>query len=159
MGSGKTSCGGVAAASLGVPFYDTDVEIAEPFDCSVTELWERVGEAGFRELESSAVLRLAGEEAIVATGGGVLLDPFNREVMAASGLIVWLHATPEQLLERVGSSSGRPLLDRSPDRLGELRSLSEKRATSYQEAADHLIETTAKSIPEVAQEIAALWAL
>lgn len=159
MGSGKTSCGGVAAVSLGVPFYDTDIEVTAAFGCTVAELWERIGEPGFRELENAVVLRLAGEKAIVATGGGVVLDPGNREVMTATGPIVWLRATPEELLERVGSIPGRPLLDRSPDRLGKLRSLSEERARWYGEAADHEIETTAKSIAEVADEIAALWAL
>ncbi|MEX1124840.1 MAG: shikimate kinase [Acidimicrobiia bacterium] len=159
MGSGKTSCGGVAAASLGVPFYDTDVEVTAALDCTLAELWERGGELRFRELEKGVVLRLAGEEAIVATGGGVVLDSENREMMTTTGSIVWLQATPEKLLERVGSTPGRPLLDRSEDRLGELRSLYEERARWYREAADHVIETTAKSIAEVAHEIAALWAL
>jgi shikimate kinase len=158
MGSGKTSCGVVAAAKLGVPFYDTDLEVTAAFDCTVTELWERLGEPGFRELESAVVLRLAGEKAIVATGGGVVLDSGNREVMTATGPIVWLQATPEELLERVGSTPGRPLIDRSQDRLGELRSISVERDVSYREAADHVIETTGKSIAEVADEIAALWA-
>jgi shikimate kinase len=158
MGSGKTSCGVVAAANLGVPFYDTDLEVTAALDCSVAELWERLGESGFRELESAVVVRLAGEEAIVATGGGVVLGSGNREVMTATGPIVWLQATAEELLERVGSTPGRPLLDRSHDRLGELRSISGERDVWYREAADHVIETTGKSIAEVAEEIAALWA-
>lgn len=158
MGSGKTSCGGVAAESLGVPFYDTDIEITTTFDCTLAELWERVGEPEFRQLESAVVLRLAGERAIVATGGGAVLDVGNRKVMTATGPIVWLQATPEELLQRVGSTPGRPLLDKSEDRLGELRFLSEQRAKSYRQVADHVIETTAKSIAEVAREIEALWA-
>jgi len=158
MGSGKTSCGGVAAAGLGVPFYDTDVEVTTAFDCTVAELWDRLGEAGFRALESAVVLKLAGESAIVATGGGAVLDPENREVMTATGPIVWLQATPEELLERVGPAAGRPLLDGAEDRLGEIRSLADERANRYQEAADHVIETSGKSIADVADEIAALWA-
>jgi shikimate kinase len=158
MGSGKTSCGGVAAASLGVPFFDTDVEVTAASGSTLAELWDRIGEAAFRELENAVVQRLAGEKAIVATGGGVVLDPGNREVMTATGPIVWLRATPEDLLERVGSIPGRPLLDVSSDRLRELRSLSEERAVWYREAAEHEIDTTAKSIAEVADEIAALWA-
>ncbi|HLF60069.1 MAG TPA: shikimate kinase [Acidimicrobiia bacterium] len=157
MGSGKTSCGAVAAARLDVPFYDTDVEVTTAFGCTVADLWARIGEAGFRELERAVVLRLAGEEAIVATGGGAVIDPQNRELMTATGPIVWLRATPEELLERVSSVSGRPLLDVSPDRLAELRSISEDRAKWYQEVADHEIDTTAKTIAEVADEIAALW--
>jgi shikimate kinase len=158
MGSGKTSSGGVAAASLGVPFYDTDAEIATVFDCTVAELWDRVGEPGFRALEGAVVLRLAGESAIVATGGGAVLDAENREVMTATGPIVWLQASPEELLERVGAAPGRPLLDRAGDRLEEIRSLADERAVRYQEAADHVIDTSGKSIAEVADEIAALWA-
>jgi len=158
MGSGKTSCGGVAASSLGIPFYDTDVEVTEEFDCTVAELWDHLGEPRFRALETAAVLRLAGEPAIVATGGGAVLEPQNREAMRATGPVVWLRATPEELLERVGRTAGRPLLDRAEDRLREIRSLAAERATRYQEAADHVIETSGKSIVEVADEIAALWA-
>jgi shikimate kinase len=158
MGSGKTSCGGVAAASLGVPFYDTDAEVTRSFDCTVAELWDQLGEPGFRALESAVVLRLAGESAIVATGGGAVLDSENRGVMTATGPIVWLQATPEELLERVGSAPGRPLLDGAHDPLAEIRALVADRAFRYGEAADHVIETSGKRIAEVAEEIAALWA-
>ncbi|HSO49862.1 MAG TPA: shikimate kinase [Acidimicrobiia bacterium] len=158
MGSGKTSTGSLAAATLGVSFYDTDVEVTKAFDDTVAELWDRLGESGFRDLESAVVLKLAGEPAIVATGGGVVLDPENREVMTATGPIVWLQATPEVLMERVGASTGRPLLDRADDRLREIRSLSDERAGSYQDAADHVIDTSGKTIAQVADEIVSLWA-
>lgn len=157
MGTGKTSSGGVAAANLGVPFYDTDVEITVAFGCSISELWERVGETGFRDMESATVLRLAGLEAIVATGGGVILDAGNRTVMGSTGPIVWLQASPEEILERVGSTAGRPLLDNSPDPLEELRVITAQRSGWYREVADHVIETTGKSVVDVATEIAALW--
>ena len=159
MGSGKTSSGGVAAASLGVPFYDTDVEVIAGLDCTVSELWERVGEAMFREMESDTVKRLAGLDAIVATGGGAVLQEVNRDVMTASGPIVWLQASPEEILERVGATIGRPLLDNSSDRLEELRLLSKERADIYAEVADHVIETSGKSVAEVAEEIESLWEL
>ena len=157
MGSGKTSSGGVAAASLGVPFYDTDVEVTAGLDCTVSELWERVGEGTFREMESDTVKRLAGLDAIVATGGGAVLQEVNRDVMTASGPIVWLQASPEEILERVGATIGRPLLDNSSDRLEELRLLSKERADIYAEVADHVIETSGKSVAEVAEEIESLW--
>lgn len=70
-------------------------------------------------------------------------------VMTASGPIVWLQATPEELLERVGSAPGRPLLDGA---------LAADPVFRYGEAADHVIETSGKHIAEVAEEIAALWA-
>lgn len=158
MGSGKTSSGSIAAAELGVPFYDTDVEVTAGFDSTLSELWDLVGESEFRELESATVLRLAGLEAIVATGGGAVLDAGNRSVMSAAGPIVWLQASPEEILERVGSTAGRPLLDKSPDRLEELRKISDQRARWYREVSDHMIETNGKTVEEVAGEIAALWA-
>jgi shikimate kinase len=157
MGSGKTSCGVLAAERLGVLFFDTDVEVTSAFDCTVTELWGRVGEPEFRALESAAVLRLAGEVAIVATGGGAVLDPGNRQVMSSSGPIIWLQATPEELLERVGSAPGRPLLDGTQDRLGKIRSIAGERALRYSDAANFVIETSGKSIAEVAGEIVGLW--
>ena len=158
MGAGKSSSGSLAAAALGVSFYDTDAEVAKAFEITVGELWDRLGEPGFRALEKAVVLRLAGEPAIVATGGGTVLDPENRQVMTASGSVVWLQAPPEVLLERVGASTGRPLLDRAEDRLGEISSLAEERAGRYQEAASHVIDTSGKTIAEVADEIVSLWA-
>jgi shikimate kinase len=159
MGSGKTSSGGVAAAHLGVSFFDTDVEVTAGLDCTVSELWERVGESTFREMESAAVRKLAGLGAIVATGGGAILQAVNRDAMTASGPIVWLQASPEEILERVGATTGRPLLDSSPDRLEELRKLSTERAGIYAEVADHVIVTSGKSVAEVADEIELLWEL
>ena len=157
MGSGKTSSGMKAAASLGVPFHDTDVEVARATGSTIRELWDSIGEDGFRDLERTAVSRLAGTVAIVATGGGAVTDALNREVMAASGPVVWLQAPAEILLARVDSEGGRPLLAPDADPLVVLRDLVAERSGWYLELADHVIDTTDRTVDEVAREIEALW--
>ena len=96
MGAGKTTAGRMAASVLGVPFWDTDEMVESDAGASIAEIWAKDGEDAFRDLESSVVARLSGEEGIVATGGGAVLDPANRE--AALELIGDL----EQWLEGAG---------------------------------------------------------
>ncbi len=157
MGSGKTSAGIKAAASLGVAFHDTDAEVAHENGRTIRELWEALGEDGFRELERAAVSRLAGADAIVATGGGVVTDARNREAMAGSGTVIWLQAPAEILLTRVGGDTGRPLLAAAGDPLVVLRDLAAERSGWYGSFADHVIDTSDLTVDEVALEIEALW--
>jgi shikimate kinase len=157
MGTGKSSAGLRAAASLGVPFHDTDVEVSAASGSSIQELWESIGEEGFRDLERAMVSRLAGAEAIVATGGGVVLDRRNREVMSGSGTVIWLQASPEALMERIGDDGERPLISGSPDPLAALEGIAAARSELYRELADHAIDTSHRSVDDVAGEIEALW--
>ncbi len=157
MGSGKTSCGMKAAASLGVPFHDTDVEVTRETGSTIPELWASIGEDGFRDLERAAVSRFAGKVAIVATGGGAVTDVRNREAMSASGTVVWLQAPAEVLLARLGGEGERPLLAPGADPLVVLRDLAAERSGWYVELADHVIDTTDRTVDDVAREIEALW--
>ena len=157
MGSGKTSAGEQAAESLGVPFFDTDAEIARRMGCSVAQLWGDLGESAFRDMESAAIQRLAGTEAIVGTGGGAVLDEANRGKMRESGKVVWLKAAASTLAERVGSGPERPLLAEDSDVAGNLTTILDERTSAYGDSADLQIDTEGRSLEEVAEEIAALW--
>ena len=159
MGSGKTTSGKLAAASLQVEFHDTDAEVSRQGGSTIEELWHAIGEDAFRDLERSVVSRLAGTVAIVATGGGVVADETNREIMASTGPVVWLQAPPEILLARVGHDGGRPLLSEAADPLVVLRDLAAARSGWYQQLADHVIETSGRNAEEIAAEIEALWEL
>lgn len=157
MGSGKTSVGRSVAARLGAGFVDTDAEVARRTGCSIAQLWGARGEAAFRVMESAAVAEVAdGAPAVVATGGGVVLDPGNVAVMRRTGLVVWLSAEPETLSERVGRDSVRPLLhdDSSPVRLA---GLLEQRSSLYVAAAHHIVDTEALSVEAIAERIEELW--
>jgi shikimate kinase len=157
MGAGKTRVGRLLAQRLDLPFIDTDQEIADRLGCSIGELWGTMGEAVFRDLEASAVLRAAQlDRGVVATGGGVVLQPGNVEAMRSSGLVVWLDAPPPALADRVGDGSNRPLLfdGQVEERLAKIL---DWRATAYEEAAHHRINTEQSSPDEVADQIEALW--
>lgn len=158
MGSGKTSAGEIAATNLGVPFIDTDQVVEERTGMSVAGVWASGGEETFRDIERSIVEELVDAEAIVATGGGVVLHEGSRRLLVESGTVVWLDATPSALASRVAGSSSRPLLagaEEEPEEVLETK-LSE-RVALYESVAHHRIDTDGLSPVEVARKIEALW--
>ena len=92
MGSGKTSAGQRAAELAGARFIDLDSEIERTVNMPISEVWSSRGEAEFRVLERQAVTDVAGEAAIVSTGGGAVLDERSRDLMKSTGKVVWLLA-------------------------------------------------------------------
>lgn len=154
MGSGKTAAGRMAAAQLGVDFADSDEVVEQEAGWAVPELWEMVGEEGFRERERAAIARLVGRPGVVATGGGAVLDADSRRLMSSSGMVLWLDAPPSVLWDRARAAGHRPLLDRGEHAFAEL-ALS--REPHYRSVADHRIETSGLAVPQVAKEIVALW--
>lgn len=154
MGSGKSTVGSRVADRLGLDFVDTDELVASVTDSSITDLWKKGGEDTFRRLESQMIDSAAsGERVVVATGGGVVLDDHNVEAMRNSGLVVWLHASPETLAGRVGRDSTRPLLASSNDPVQALRDLLEDREHRYSEAAHAVISTENRPVDEVVREV------
>lgn len=113
MGTGKTAVGRVLAGRTGRELVDTDAVIAERAG-PIPEIFERLGEGGFRRLEREAVRELAERTGlVVATGGGTVLDPANRAALAATGDVVCLTAGVDAIVERVSAGGGparRPLL-------------------------------------------------
>lgn len=159
MGSGKTSAGRLAAERLGVAFVDVDDEVAAEYGCSVAELWDQVGERGFRRIEAAVIGRVAGSDVVVSTGGGAVLEVANRRRMRDTGRVVWLRAEPGVLAGRLGAGGERPLLADKPDRRARIAELIEERSRAYEDAADYEIDTSRLSVEEVAMKIERLWAL
>lgn len=134
MGSGKTAIGTALARVLGVPFLDSDAEIAAAANLSVPELFERFGEPFFREKESRVIARLLRDRiGILSTGGGAYLDARNREIISANGVAVWLRADLALLWNRVKHKDTRPLL-RTSDPFATLEGLLEARGPVYAQA-------------------------
>ncbi len=111
MGAGKTAIGTALAKRLHVPFLDSDAEIVKAADRSIAELFERDGEAFFRDRETEVIARLLeGEPCILSTGGGAFLREENRAMISDKGAALWLRAEIELLWQRVKHKTTRPLL-------------------------------------------------
>ena len=112
MGAGKSTVGPQLARRLGLPFADVDDEIERSLGLSVAGIFERFGEARFREKERNIVARLvAGPPAVIATGGGAFVDEATRRLVLERCTAVWLDADVETLAARIGADSRRPLLN------------------------------------------------
>lgn len=136
MGAGKTSIGEHLAERFGLRLLDADREIERESGASVVQIFEREGEAGFRQRESATLARLLGDEGIVlSTGGGVVLDGGNRALLRERGFVVHLRASVEQQLARLAHDRTRPLLER-PDREHVLHELAAARTPLYADVAD-----------------------
>ncbi len=113
MGSGKSSIGRKLAARMGYDFIDTDKEIEKEYGGSVRDMFEREGEAYFRECEREMLGKLGGQDGnlIVATGGGMPCIPGNIELMNALGLTIYLKMGPQKLASRLeGGRDKRPII-------------------------------------------------
>ena len=134
MGSGKTSTGRPLAERLGYGFVDADAVIEQAAGCSIPEIFERDGEAGFRSLESQVLSAISQRHSlVVATGGGVVTQPENWGLLH-SGIVIWLDVVPDQLLHRLNADSTvRPLLQ-TTDPEAALNALLNERRPFYSEA-------------------------
>ena len=112
MGVGKSTIGKRLAARLGLPFVDADQEIVEAADLSIAEIFERFGEAHFRDGERRVISRLLdGTPKVIATGGGAFIQDDTRRLILDKAITVWLDADIDVLVERVQRRGGiRPLL-------------------------------------------------
>jgi shikimate kinase len=134
MGSGKTSTGRPLAERLGYGFVDADAVIKQAAGCSIPEIFERDGEAGFRKLESQVLSAISQRHSlVVATGGGVVTQQENWGLLH-SGIVIWLDVVPDQLLQRLkADSTVRPLLQ-TDDPEAALNALLNERRPLYAEA-------------------------
>lgn len=151
-GSGKTSVGRALAKRTHRPFFDTDELVVRAAGQSIPALFAAEGEAGFRARERAAVEQAAGvPRAVIATGGGTVLDRANVAALKRCGMLFWLDRPVEDILR--GDLSGRPLL-RSPD---DLRAMAKRRAPLYRAAAD--VRLSGGSIAELCDAILAFFAM
>ena len=136
-GSGKTTVGSEVAGRLGVPFTDLDAEIERDAKRSVGELFADQGEAAFRALEARALLDASRHDpAVVACGGGVVLEPANRITLRNTGVCVFIDVPLEQLRARVRPAADRPLIRAD----GDLERLLAEREPLYREFAAHVVD-------------------
>ena len=118
-GAGKTTLGRQLARRLGKAFVDADIELEQRLGVSIPTIFEIEGEASFRDREEAVLAELVlRRDIVLATGGGAVLRPANRERLKTNGTVVYLHAEPATLWERTRRSRHRPLLNNTTDQLG-----------------------------------------
>lgn len=145
-GSGKSTVGRQLARRLDLSFIDSDHIIEQRLGCSIRDYFEREGEAAFRDLEQSVIQELTqAESGVLATGGGVVLRPVNRQRLRDAGHVIYLRSSPEEVFRRLRHDSHRPLLQVA-DPLARLRGLYEERDPLYRETAHFVIETGRPSV-------------
>ncbi len=153
MGAGKTAVGRALAAKLHVPFLDSDAEIEAAAAMSIAEIFERDGEAFFRDRETQVIDRLLEDErGILSTGGGAFMAERNRKLMSEKGVAVWLKADLSLLWNRVKHKDTRPLL-RTSNPYETLREIYNTRVPIYEEA-DLAVEARPEySINDMAEKV------
>ena len=152
MGAGKTSVGRLAAEQLNFEYLDTDEVIQSRTGRTITEIFSTDGEPAFRKMELELVSELAARtKTVIATGGGLPVNPQNLDNLKKYALVVCLWASPEKIWERVRNQTHRPLLH-DPDPQKKIRDLLAAREPFYKEA-DVLVNTDIRNVREVAQHV------
>ncbi len=156
MGCGKTTVGRRLAARLQRPFLDADRELEERCGVSVATMFDLEGEAGFRKRESSLLRELVDRpELVLATGGGVVLDPVNRQVLRDHALVIYLRASLPELWTRLRNDRHRPLLATANPRQ-RIAELLQMREPLYEDAAHLQVLTGRQPVERVVGDILAL---
>lgn len=139
-GTGKTTVGRRVAGRLDRPFVDVDDELVRRSGRDIRTWFAEEGEAGFRaaEAELMAELLVAPGPAVIAAGGGAVVTPSTRDLLAERALVVWLRAGVPFLVSRLSRREHRPLLDDDP--AGTLARMAEERTPLYQEVAEVVVD-------------------
>ena len=153
MGAGKTSIGRLLARRLGKAFFDCDREIERVTGVKIPVIFDIEGEAGFRARETRMLAELVqGANIVLATGGGAVLSPQNRRVLAENGIVVYLRATVPDLWNRTRHDRNRPLL-RTAEPLATLERLYAERDPLYREIADIIVDTGEQTLGSLAHKL------
>src|SRR5690606_22625898 len=156
MGAGKTTIGRHLARALRREFLDLDHELEARCGVRVALIFDIEGEEGFRKRETTALDECSRRSNIVlATGGGAILAPENRQMLRERGLVVYLKAGADELYRRVERDRNRPLLQTADPR-ERLRSLLEQREPLYESVADVTFETGTMSITQAVRTLVSM---
>lgn len=140
MGCGKSTVGRNIAKMLNIPFIDSDDYIENKSKMKISGIFEKFGEAHFREIEKEAISELSKmNNIVISTGGGVVLNSENVKALKNTGYIFYIEVTPQTVLDRLKDDTTRPLLQ-SENKLKAITDLLEKRSPVYKNAADFTVD-------------------
>ncbi|MCB1755656.1 MAG: shikimate kinase AroK [Gammaproteobacteria bacterium] len=153
MGAGKSTVGRALARKLKMDFYDSDKEIETLCGVNIPTIFEYEGEAGFRKRETKILQQLTALSPIVlATGGGSVLRPENRKLLAGRGVVIYLHVNLKEQFLRISNDKNRPLLQ-TDDPRATLRKLMTERAPIYESLADFRVNSNGRNMRYVVERI------
>ncbi len=157
MGTGKTTVGKKLAQELNMTFLDMDDIIQQREHKSISDIFEQDGEPRFRSMEKALALELSQQSnLVIATGGGIVLDPENISNYSKTGFVVCLNAGPETILKRLLDNNSRPLLaGNNEDKLNKIKSLLDSRRNAYNTIPCQ-IDTTNLTPDQIAKRIITL---
>lgn len=147
MGSGKSAIGKRLSFATKWPLYDMDDEIERRAGLSIPEIFERYGEAYFRDLETKFLAEFQEESCIIATGGGVAMRKENRDLMKETGLVFFLNAPFRDIWRRISTDKNRPIVQRSTKK--ELEELYNARKPHYLSACHIKVQTERRSLSDI----------
>ncbi|MBC7939578.1 MAG: shikimate kinase [Chitinophagaceae bacterium] len=146
-GCGKSTVGRHLARQLGLRFVDSDAEIERRIGMSIRDFFAQQGEDAFRDVEQGVIDEISGREGeVLATGGGAVLRPSNRDALHSRSHVFYLRSTPEELSRRLRHDSHRPLLQVA-NPLSRLRDLYRERDPLYRRTAHFVVEAARPSVP------------
>jgi len=153
MGVGKTTIGRQLSSYLHQEFKDSDKEIEDHTGASIPLIFEVEGEAGFRQREQEMIDKLTQMNSLIlATGGGVVLNPDNRQYLSERGTVIYLYADAEHLFKRTSRNKNRPLLmTKNPKE--RIEQILRERIPLYESVADLKVETGRRTVKAVVKEI------
>jgi shikimate kinase len=155
--TGKSTVGALLSAKLKIPFGDTDTLVEENMKMSIKEIVALHGWDFFRAKEKEVVLTLAQEGAsVIATGGGIVLDKENVDLLSQAGVIIWLNAPLRDIISRLNNNTpGAAVRPQFTDWniVQETIDTMKQRIPLYEKAADHTVDTADKSAADVVTEI------
>lgn len=152
MGSGKTVIGRMLAQTLGCDFIDSDKQIEEESNLRITDIFDLYGEPKFREMERRIIGSLVAQKnAVISVGGGAFCQPEIRDMAKGQVTVIWLRATPSELLSRMDNLSSRPLLS-GDNPLAVLERLHKERFDDYQQA-DMIVDTDGLSLHQSLEKL------
>jgi shikimate kinase len=155
MGTGKSSVGRELARRWGFRFLDTDSIIRHQCGKSISEIFSVFGESFFRDQEFATLTKLLQcRRSVIATGGGIVIQPRNVDLLGKLGTTIWLKADQATIFERVSRNKNRPLLQ-TTDPQGTIARLITERAPLYESAADLVVDSSGLSHHEVAEQVIA----